>query len=95
MVSDTTQAKIDDLCAEVERLRASTINWTRYDGTPDTLPKTGDCVLLSFDGKRPWFWFYGVTLDYLPHWHTGGPARFAEIGDMWAPWPAAPRSKRR
>lgn len=67
------------------------ITWTRYDGTPETLPEAGKNLLLV-SIYYPCS-VYLVSLDgphEAPTW--GGEQVFLDvkIGDLWAPWPDAP-----
>ena len=68
----------------------TTLTWTLYDGTPETLPKEDKFAIVSSkvraDSRN-----YGVCVhrgdgvwEYLP---VGRPI---EKGDMWAYWPEAP-----
>lgn len=72
------------------------INWTRYDGTPETLPEdSGAYLLLCLGGK-----VYTGSFDdgrfndiACAMWSiTCGPCIGPEIGDLWAPWPEAPEA---
>jgi len=67
----------------------TTLTWTRYDGTPETLPEEGKpCIVCADEGgsfnmghaqytKDGWWVFYDFDV----------PAR---VDDLWAPWPVAP-----
>lgn len=67
----------------------TTLTWTRYDGTPETLPKKGFVVLLVLQTR-----VYECTMsghDDDPVWVWGfGDSKTAAIGDTWAYWPEAP-----
>lgn len=80
--------EIDALREDVGRMRASAINWTRYDGTPETLPNDGATVLLWPGSSR--FVTYAKWSAFSGRWFYGAQCRPATGKDWWAPWPQAP-----
>ncbi|GEB79739.1 hypothetical protein DDE01_11540 [Desulfovibrio desulfuricans] len=72
----------------------TTLTWTRFDGTPETLPDNGVFVLLADKTKvREALLFAGYE-DDNDMWAWGfGDSKPLEIGDLWAPWPVAPEAK--
>ena len=72
------------------RTITTTLTWTRYDGTPETLPGAWRDVLLIRDGRvipsvywinagQAWDNYDNAECHYTP-----------QIGDTWAYWPEAP-----
>ena len=70
----------------------TTLTWTRYDGTPETLPEAGADVLLAplWGGTKT----YKATLcrSTRRFWQRPFDERPIAIGDLWAPWPEAPEA---
>lgn len=66
------------------------INWTRYDGTPETLPGEGKLVLVHSEGRVSSRALGAGCLDGGA-WFYLHRSRPIEIGDLWAPWPDAPQ----
>lgn len=71
----------------------TTLTWTRYDGTPETLPEKDRLCLVSrvFCGV-PTLW---QRPHYIPkwaidQWDDGSHGMGAKVGDTWAYWPEAP-----
>lgn len=62
------------------------IHWTRYDGTPGTLPRAGEDVLLCRDGKVGHKCYNAIDGS----WDFGTWCVDQKVGDLWAPWPQAP-----
>ena len=67
----------------------SIIFWTRYDGTPETLPKEGRMVFYIQDGEIR----TGIAYTKLTSWSENNPDGFyieswgnddAPIGTLWA-----------
>lgn len=71
------------------------ITWTRYDGTPETLPKNGARVVVeaASHGMTDPACIYDGSAVYLNGaWHYAhGRSMNCEVGDWHAPWPAAPQ----
>lgn len=65
------------------------INWTRYDGTPETLPGEFDELVVVQGGVilRSPCW---LIKDSMRWWERGLCLMDVEVGDLWAPWPVAP-----
>jgi|GEM_PF-6563006 len=70
------------------------ITWTRYDGTPETLPEEGiEVIVVRGDSVVPASMAIEDTGDSASTWWDlprGNCARVL-IGDLWAPWPEAPK----
>lgn len=74
----------------------TTLKWTRYDGTPGTLPEVGQSVLLERGGRV----LAGAARLYsLPSagrlWLCRDEWLALVHGDLWAPWPDAPTRRGR
>ena len=70
----------------------TTLTWTRYDGTPETLPPFDTEVLVYLDGDIN---VRTMVLD-IGGWRgkaDGLVLLGPSIGDLWAPWPEAPEAK--
>ena len=83
------------------------INWTRYDGTEATLPMTKDAhQAFDFENMEEpsYMWcreevvvkhsarFAYEAFSGAPEWRLSEYHHFpCNIGDLWAPWPAAPQ----
>ena len=66
----------------------TTLEWTRYDGTPETLPEAEVEVLLCTNGNvRDVSYFFSEEEN---EWCTGSQCIELEVGDLWAYWPEAP-----
>lgn len=65
------------------------ITWTRYDGTPETLPEDGEECIVRLTGEADTAaWHY----DADDGWYNDGIWGLRPtIGDTWAPVPAAPQ----
>lgn len=64
------------------------ITWTRYDGTPETLPPVDTMRLVRMSGDVR---VRAMALD-ICGWREGGKVYTGpRIGDWHAPWPAAPQ----
>lgn len=71
------------------------IKWTRYDGTEATLPSNRQLVMFITLGSNTvygpatvWGHSYGVR---KLRWCEESADTYVHIGDLWAPWPAAPQ----
>ena len=70
------------------RTITTTLTWTRYDGTPETLPEDGIDVLLCADGEvRDTAYFFSEEEN---EWCIGPHSIELSVGDLWAYWPEAP-----
>lgn len=65
------------------------ITWTRYDGTPETLPKEGVNVVVSRRGVTGSVRMRRVGTQWRGT--RGDCTEDIRIGDWHAPWPAAPQ----
>lgn len=75
-------------------MSTTTLTWTRYDGTPETLPEERVFVLLVGKTKVRECMLDTDPLDDSPLWVWGlGDSKPVAIGDLWAPWPEAPEAK--
>lgn len=69
----------------------TTIEWIVYDGTPETLPKNRLTVLACLNKIGV---VMGMTIN-ADGWYNGwNYGMEPQIGDMWAPWPEAPKVER-
>ena len=65
----------------------SVVRWTRYDGTPETLPDAHRMILLSYGGRFDDFYVYQtISGGMLPFGNT------FENGDLWAYLPEPPEA---
>ena len=65
----------------------TTLTWTRYDGTPETLPEGGVTVLLARPDWEVEVWDTQFTSG---KWYGRRVNTPLEVGDTWAYWPEAP-----
>lgn len=71
------------------------INWTRYDGTPETLPEAFAHVIVAKEiigvGHYTVMWTScSFDMDEKEWSSHDGEYFELEVGDLWAPWPEAP-----
>lgn len=65
----------------------TTLTWTRYDGTVETLPEHHKTVMVSRRGRTLPHALYRSRGTFMAT-TTGGV--MLQIGDLWALWPEAP-----
>jgi Lar family restriction alleviation protein len=75
------------------------ITWTRYDGTPETLPEIGEFVLLNTKDKGVIGVWWSDRDDGIDFWlHPTGCREAAAIevalGDLWVYLPQPPKEKK-
>ena len=74
---------------------STTLTWTRYDGTPETLPEKGPVVLYWRDGHVPFPTKHAHHDDGRPvvvHPDTMSRGWFLSPGDLWAYIPERPEA---
>ena len=68
----------------------TTLEWTVYDGTPETLPEDGATVLACLAK-------IGIVMEVTINadgWYNDGSCGMEpQLGDLWAPWPETPRER--
>lgn len=73
----------------------TTLHWTRYDGTDETLPQFEQRILLVQAGetraRQVCSWLYRSRINGTLSWEGAFVLENVREGDLWAPWPEVPK----